>query len=385
MKILHLTWEYPPRIVGGISRHVYYLAQELANLGSEVYIVTLEFPNASFEESYNNVYVYRVKVEFPSYDFLTWVYAFNHFFEKKVAMLNKSFDIIHIHDWLVAPAGISLKYFLKKPLILTLHSLEIGRVGSISNPVSSVISSIEWWSTYEAKKIITTTNFMKQEIINHFKVPENKIEIIFNGINVNGYNIQVDKNEIKRKLGIPEHCKIVLFVGRITEQKGVKYLIEASPYVLKNNSNVRFVIVGDGWQINEIKQRINDLNLNWAIKLTGYVDDFTLKQIIKSADVLVAPSIYEPFGLVALEGMANGIPVIVSNIGGFKEIVEHNVDGLHVNPFNVHEIASAILSVINNEEYAKYLVNNARNKVLKFSWKEAAKRTLEVYKSVLEN
>jgi Glycosyltransferase len=307
------------------------------------------------------------------------------FFEKKVAMLSQSYDIIHIHDWLVALAGISLKYFLKKPLLLTLHSIEKGRVGSISSPVSLVIDSIEWWATYEAKKIITTTNFMKQEIISHFKVPDNKIEIIFNGIKVEDFDINVDKIEVKRRLGFSENCKIVLFIGRITEQKGIKYLIEAAPLVLKNNNNVRFVIIGDGWQINEIKQRINDLNLGWAFRLTGHIDDHNLKQILKSSDVLVAPSIYEPFGIVALEGMAAGIPVIVSDIGGFREIVENNVDGLRINPFNVHELASAILSIINNENFATYLVNNAKNKVLKFSWKEVARKTLEVYKSVLEN
>ncbi len=385
MKILHLTWEYPPRIIGGISRHIFYLSQELADLGNEVYIITLDFPNTPLEEHLNNVHIYRVKVEFPSYDFLTWVYAFNHFFEKKVAMLSQSYDIIHIHDWLVALAGISLKYFLKKPLLLTLHSIEKGRVGSISSPVSLVIDSIEWWATYEAKKIITTTNFMKQEIISHFKVPDNKIEIIFNGIKVEDFDINVDKIEVKRRLGFSENCKIVLFIGRITEQKGIKYLIEAAPLVLKNNNNVRFVIIGDGWQINEIKQRINDLNLGWAFRLTGHIDDHNLKQILKSSDVLVAPSIYEPFGIVALEGMAAGIPVIVSDIGGFREIVENNVDGLRINPFNVHELASAILSIINNENFATYLVNNAKNKVLKFSWKEVARKTLEVYKSVLEN
>src|SRR5579875_897766 len=197
MKILHLTWEYPPRIVGGLARHVYYLSKELSKLGNEVLVITLEFPNVVIEEYKDNLHIYRVKVELASYDFLTWCYAFNHFFEKKIGMVAKEVDLIHAHDWLVAISAISAKYLLGKPLVSTIHSLEIGRVGSLSNPLSVVIDNIEWWLTYESKNVITTSEFMKRQLIEHFKLPGEKITVISNGIEFREFDYMINKAEIR--------------------------------------------------------------------------------------------------------------------------------------------------------------------------------------------
>jgi len=383
MKILHLTWEYPPRIVGGLSRHVYYLSRELAKQGNEVIIITLEFPNVALEEFRNNIRVYRVKVELASYDFLTWCYAFNHFFEKKIGMVAKDIDLIHAHDWLVALSGISSKYLLNKPLIATIHSLEIGRVGSISNPLSATIDNIEWWLTYEAKFVITTTEFMKNQLIEHFKLPHEKIFVIGNGIEIKEFEYEIDKKEVKSFYKFPNEVKLVGFIGRITEQKGVRYFLESIPKILNNYQNVRFLIIGDGWQIEEMKELAKRLGIDWSVRFLGYVQDEELKKLLKILDVLVIPSIYEPFGIVALEAMSAGVPIVASAIGGLNEIIDNEIDGLKVPPKNPDAIASAVLRLLYDEGLRIKLTENAKKKVQKYSWEEVAKKTLEVYKKAI--
>jgi len=386
MNILHLTWEYPPRIVGGLARHVYYLSKEIANLNNQVYVVTLDFPNTKEEEIHGNLHVYRVKVELVSYDFLTWVYAFNHFFEKKVGMIikNNDIDIIHVHDWLTSLSGIALKYLLKKPLIVTMHSLEIGRVGSLNNSLSITINNLEWWVTYEAKRVITTTNYMKQELVRHFNLPEDKIDVISNGINVYEFDLNIDKKSARNILGLEEDLKIILFIGRIVEQKGIQYLVEASPNVISKIKNCLFLIIGEGWLLESIKKRVYELGVNNNFKFLGHVSDEMLKIAIKASDVLVIPSIYEPFGIVALEGMAGRIPVIASAVGGLKEIIEDGINGIYVNNVrNLEELSNAIVRILTDNELSEKLVNNAYKKVKNFDWKEIAKKTIEIYKKII--
>ncbi|HLI46658.1 MAG TPA: glycosyltransferase family 4 protein [Geobacterales bacterium] len=382
MKILHLTWEYPPRIVGGLARHVYYLSKELSKLGNEVLVITLEFPNVVIEEYKDNLHIYRVKVELASYDFLTWCYAFNHFFEKKIGMVAKEVDLIHAHDWLVAISAISAKYLLGKPLVSTIHSLEIGRVGSLSNPLSVVIDNIEWWLTYESKNVITTSEFMKRQLIEHFKLPGEKITVISNGIEFREFDYMINKAEIRAMHGLPIENKLVGFIGRITEQKGVRYFIEAVPKILNKYGNVNFVVVGDGWQIDEMKELAKKLGIDWAVKFMGYLPDESLKNILKALDVLVIPSVYEPFGIIALEGMSAGVPLVASSVGGLDEILENEVDGLKVPPRNPDAIADAVFKLLIDESLRNRLVENARRKAIKFSWEEIAKRTMDVYEKV---
>ncbi len=380
MRILHISWEYPPRIVGGLSRHVYYLSRELANLGNEVYIVTLEFPNAAPEEHTKNLHIYRVKVELASYDFLTWCYAFNHFFEKKISAIASDIDIIHAHDWLVSPSAIATKHMLKKPLIATFHSLEIGRVGSLSNPLSIVINNLEWWLSYEARFVITTSYSMKNQLIEHFKLPESKIFVINNGINIDDFNIEVDEKEVKAMLGFSEDEKLIGFVGRMTEQKGPRYFVEAMPKILKRYSSARFVLVGDCWQLNEVKNLVSSYGLDQFVRVVGFVSDETLKKILKACDILVIPSVYEPFGIVALEAMALGTVVIASDVGGLSEIIDNEKNGIKIPPRNPDAIADSVIRLLNDRDFMEFLSTNAKEKVKKYSWREIALKTLEVYK-----
>ncbi len=383
MRVLMYTWEFPPRIVGGLARHVYYLSKALAKIGVEVTVITLEFPGAPWSETIDNVSVERVRIEVGNPNFLSWVFLFNHFMEKRFALLKKSVDVIHGHDWLVALASIATKHFTNKPLVFTYHSTERGRVGTLSTPDSFTIDSLEWWCGYEASKVIVTSKSMMNEIINAFKIPNNKISIIPNGIDISEFNIQVNPLEVKRNIGIGEDKKLVLFVGRITSQKGVTYLIQAVPKVLSSHPDARFIIVGDGWELGTIKNMIYSMGLEEHVKTLGFLPDHTVKSLMKAADVMVIPSIYEPFGIVALEAMASGTPLVASDVGGLSEIIEHGKTGLKVYPANPDSIAWGINTILSNPQWARTMAQNAFAMVKeKYSWEVIATKTAELYKEL---
>lgn len=385
MKIGMLTWEYPPRIVGGIARHCHDLAIALATLGHEVHIFTLDFPGApAFEETAEGVKIYRVASELGHPNFLTWVLLFNHFIEKRMAEVSQKikFDVLHVHDWLTAPAGVTSKHSIGKPMILTMHSTEHGRSG-IHNPDSHTIDGIEWWANYEASKVIATSGSMKSEVCDHFRLPWEKVEIIPNAIDSSKYHGSVDRGAVRARYGVQPHEKLVLSVGRLVPQKGIEYLIQAVPNVAWRYPEAKFVIVGEGWYRDHLQYVAGTTGQAWRINFTGFIPDHELTALTLSSDVLVMPSIYEPFGIVALEGMAAGIPVVASQVGGLAEIIEHDKTGVLVYPRNPDSIAWGITHVLSNPDHARWLAQNARKTLQKaYSWKVIAKKTVKLYKEV---
>ncbi|UCE96963.1 MAG: glycosyltransferase family 4 protein [Candidatus Bathyarchaeota archaeon] len=385
MKICLLSWEFPPRIVGGIARHVYGLAKALAKHGHDVGVVTLDFPGTPSYEEVEGFKVYRSKTEVGHPNFLTWAFLFNHFLEKELATANKdsNFDLIHIHDWLVAPAGIGFKQFLNKPLVCTMHSTEFGR-SSLNNPDSYMIDGMEWWACFEATRVVVTTNSMKGEICGHFHVPGDKVDVIPNAIEVEKFNVEVDYRAIRGRFGIGDHEKLVLFVGRLVPQKGIEYLIRAMPRISWRFPEVKLVIVGEGWMRSHLEWLANQSGQSWRINFAGFISDKDLLALAKSADVMVVPSVYEPFGIVALEGMAAGTPVVASQVGGLAEVVEHDKTGVYVYPRSPDSIAWGIERILSDSGYRDWLIKNAHEAVNKrFSWEIVANQTIEVYKRVL--
>ena len=384
MRICMLTWEFPPRIVGGIARHCLGLSKALAKLGHEVYVITLEFPGTPLFEDVDGVKVHRVLIELGHPNFIIWTFIFNHFMEKKVAELSRSvkFDIIHIHDWLTAEAGISSKHFLNKSLVSTVHSTEVGRSQGLHNPDSFLIDGIEWWMTYEAKRVIVCSNSVKWELESHFNLPHDKVTVIPNGVEISNFNLNINREEVKRRYGIKPNERIVLFIGRLVPQKGVDTLIKAVPLILQRHRDAKILIAGDGWSRTYLEELAKSMGLGDHVRFLGFISDWELADLMVAADVLVVPSVYEPFGIVALEGMAAGTPVVATNIGGLSEIIEHDRTGVLVYPRNPESIAWGVNRVLSDHKYADWLVRNARKKVLEaYSWEEIAKRTVEVYES----
>ncbi len=386
MRIAMITWEYPPRIVGGIARHCEGLAKALSKQGHEVHVFTLDFPGAPDYEENEGIRIYRTRSEIGHPNFLTWVLLFNHFIEKRMAGASRliNFDVLHVHDWLTAPCSIGFKHFIQKPLVFTAHSTENGRSG-LHIPDSFTIDGLEWWSTYEANKIIVASGSMKGEVCGHFNVSDNKVDIIPNGIDASKYDGSVDKGAVRSRFGIQPHEKLILCVGRLVPQKGIEYLIHSVPIVARRRPEAKFIIVGDGWYRDHLEWIANTTGHRWRITFTGFIPDWDLVQLTKSADVMVVPSIYEPFGIVALEGMAAGVPVVATQVGGLTEFIQHDRTGVLVYPRNPESIAWGIDYALSNPGHADWLVKNARDAVQKaYSWEAIAKKTAKLYEQVIE-
>ncbi len=386
MKVAMVTWEYPPRIVGGIAPHCEGLAKALSRLGHDVYIFTLDFPGTPDWEETEGVKVYRTRSEIGHPNFLTWVFLFNHFIEKRLADASQTvdFDVLHVHDWLTASSSIAMKHALRKPMVFTAHSTENGRSG-LHIPDSFTIDGVEWWATYESNKIIVTSGSMKGEVCGHFHVSDKKVEVIPNAIDWSKYEIGVDRSAVRARYGVQPHEKLVLCVGRLVPQKGIEYLLQSVPLVSRYRQDAKFIIVGDGWYRDHLQWVANSTGQGWRIRFTGFIPDADLIALTKSSDVLVVPSVYEPFGIVALQGMAAEVPLVVSQVGGLQEFVEHDRTGVLVYPRNPESIAWGIERILSNPGHARWLTQNAKEAVKRtYSWDAIAKRTVKVYEEVIE-
>ena len=390
LTVMMLTWEFPPRIIGGISPHVYHLSKSLARNGVKVYVVTCDFPGAPQHEIVDGVEVFRIdSYKNPSPNFATWVYLMNVNMQKEAAALvnrlGGKVDIFHAHDWLVANAAIGLKHVFRKPLLATVHSTEIGRRNGLHFDYERMIHETEAWLTYEAWKVICCSNYMVSHVRWAFGLPEDKLVMVPNGVNIQEYagNKNTDLRQFRRKFALPEE-KIVLFVGRLVYEKGIHVLSNALPKVLEK-VNAKFVIVGNGYMKGPLSNLVKGMGLAHKFMFTGFVDDETLKNLQKCADACVVPSLFEPFGIVALEAMAAKSPVVVSDTGGLSEIVEHDVNGVKVYPENPDSLAWGITKVLLDEKYANRLKNNAYKKVLeKYDWDKISRQTKDVYEAVLK-
>jgi 1,4-alpha-glucan branching enzyme len=384
-----LTWEFPPRIIGGISPHVYYLSKSLTRKGMKVYVVTCDFPGAPQHEVLDGVEIFRIdSYKNPSPDFATWVYLMNVNMQKEAAAIIKDLDgnvdVLHVHDWLVATAGIGLKHVFRKPLFATIHSTEIGRRNGIHFDYERMIHETEAWLTYEAWKVICCSDYMVSHVRWAFGLPADKQIMIPNGVNADVY-AEIEKTDLTQfriKFASPEE-KIVLFVGRLVYEKGVHVLVNAIPKVLEK-VNAKFVIVGNGYMKEQLSGLVKSLGIAQKVLFTGFVDDETLRKLQICADVSVVPSLFEPFGIVALEAMAAKSPVVVSDTGGLGEIVDHDVDGVKVYTNNPDSLAWGIIRVLTDERNAQRLRSNAYKKIQeKYNWDRIAQQTENIYKSVL--
>ncbi|MCL6577873.1 MAG: glycosyltransferase family 4 protein [Candidatus Bathyarchaeota archaeon] len=391
LTVMMLTWEFPPRIIGGISPHVYNLSRSLAKNDTKVYVVTCDFPGAPQHEVVDGVEIFRIdSYKNPSPDFATWVYLMNVNMQKEAAALVNSLggkvDVFHAHDWLVANAGIGLKHVFRKPLLVTMHSTEIGRRNGIHFDYERMIHETEAWLTYEAWKVICCSNYMVSHVQWAFGLPTDKLVMIPNGVDAEAY-AKVENSDLssfRSKFALPEE-KIVLFVGRLVYEKGVQVLVNAITKVLEK-VNAKFVIVGNGYMKEQLSSIIKGLGLSHKVLFTGFVDDETLRKLQKCADVSVVPSLFEPFGIVALEAMAAKSPVVVSDTGGLSEIVEHGVTGVKVYVNNPESLAWGITKVLLDENYANLIRTNAYKKVQeKYDWNKIAQQTKAIYEAVLKD
>jgi glycosyltransferase involved in cell wall biosynthesis len=291
-------------------------------------------------------------------------------------------NIIHAHEWLVAKASVGLKHTLRVPLVATMHATEYGRRNGIHDDNERMIHQTEQWLTYEAWQVICCSHYMRDHVSHVFSTPHGKTAIIPNGVDVSDFVGTFNKASFRKQYALSGE-KIVLFVGRLVYEKGASLLVDAIPRVLER-VNAKFIFVGEGYMKEQLTSRARELGVSHRSYFTGYIDDKTLKQLYRVADVCAFPSLYEPFGIVALEAMAARCPVVVADTGGLSEIVEHDRTGVKVYHANVESLAWGIIRVLTDEPYANQLRTNASQRVLDlYSWNQIAARTRKLYEKIL--
>lgn len=388
MKILMLTWEYPPRIVGGIARVVHDLSKRLIKDGHEVTVVTYR-DSADVPEYENDkgVNVYRVDnyMIHPN-NFIDWIMQLNfNLVSKATEIINKegSFDVIHAHDWLVTYAAKTLKNAYDIPIVATIHATEAGRNSGIHDETQRYINDTEWLLTYEATEVIVNSNYMKNEIQRLFGLPFEKINVIPNGINLSNFT-GIERDYDFRRQYAMDNEKIILYVGRLVYEKGIQHLIAAMPKILSNYHDAKLIIAGRGGMMDELKAEARNLGLGNKIYFTGYLDSKQVQKMYKCADVAVFPSTYEPFGIVALEAMLAGVPTVVSDVGGLNEIINHGVDGMKSYAGNPNSIADSVTALLKDHQLAANVSKKAKQKVKEqFNWEKIAQDTHFTYEKAI--
>jgi len=390
MRVWMLSWEYPPHVVGGLGKHVMELAPALAAAGIEVHVLSPRLYGGSFEEGWRGLFVHRVDVpRMHEYDYLSFVSESNAVLQERADWLMKEAgrpDLVHAHDWLVARAAVQCKHHHRLPLIATIHATERGRGrGQLGGPQSQAIHGTEWWLTYEAWRVICASRYMAGQVQDYFASPADKVDVIPNGVGPSRFQALegVDLSDFRSNYAVPDE-KIVFNVGRIVEEKGVHILVESVPQVLAQYEKAKFVVAGTGVLLDALRHRAWQLGVYERIYFCGYIPDETRDRLYKVADVAVFPSLYEPFGIVALEAMAARTPVVVAETGGLAEVVRHAETGITVYPGKPDSLAWGILHTLQNPEWTHQRVENAYREVLEhYNWSTIAQQTVAVYERVL--
>lgn len=386
MRILMFSWEYPPKSVGGLAQHVFDLTRALSDIGEEVHLITVGSNDAPEFENVNGVKVYRVyPYSVSSHDFVNWVTQLNlAMLERAVSVVSDegSFNIVHGHDWLVAYASRAVKHAFRIPMVATIHATEYGRNYGLHNNMQRHISDVEWWLIFESWKVICCSRYMKGELHHVFQVPDDKIKIINNGVDAGAFRPK-SINYGRDEYAAPGE-QIVLYVGRLVREKGVQVLLDAIPHILKCRPGTKFIIAGRGPHEGALRHQASAMGISNKVYFTGYVNDDIRNALYSWSDVAAIPSLYEPFGIVALEAMAARTPVITSDTGGLSEIVDHCVDGLKAYTGNSQSLADMIIWMLTDRNMAENMKKMAFEKVRRhYDWHEIAGQTRDVYKEII--
>jgi glycogen synthase len=392
-RALLLSWEYPPVIEGGLARHVRKLAEALVRQGVAVDVLARGTGDAPELDSLGEGPGARVRVHRvpePSWPreldrFVAWVEQMNEdMLTAGEALAEESaYELVHGHDWLVAHASATLAERLGVPYVTTIHATEHGRhQGWVQDHPQSHIHGVERWMARRAERVIVCSYYMRGHVADIFDIDERRIAVIPNGIDPNDLRTVADLEALRREFAAP-HEKLVLLVGRLVYEKGFQLALDALPGVLAEVGNVRFLVAGSGTHEAALKEQARSLGLAAHGSFLGWIGDDALHSLYRIADLCVVPSIYEPFGLVALEAMASGCPCIVADTGGLREVVPRGERvGLRFNGGDAEHLAVMIERLLVDDALRDRLVTEASEYVLRFDWEDVAARTRAIYSSV---
>jgi len=384
--VLILSWEYPPLIEGGLARHVRKLSENLARQGTEVHVLTRGSEESPAEETLAGVQIHRVREPKRPTDlgeFVAWVERMNaDMLAAGVELGDRfEFELVHGHDWLVAMACDHLARRFGAPLVTTIHATEHGRhQGWVEKHPQSHIHGIERWITNRSDRVIACSYYMREQIADIFGVEEERVAVIPNGIDPEDLQPRDERElcRLRSEFAAPEE-KLVLLIGRLVYEKGFQLALEAMPRLIESVPGTRFLVAGSGTHEAELRRQAAHAGLMEHGAFLGWIGDDVLHSLYRIADVCVVPSLYEPFGLVALEAMASGCPCIVADTGGLREVVPHNEAGLRFRARDPEALGEMVERLLTDAELRDRLVAEGSEHILRFDWADVAERTAEVY------
>ena len=388
LSVAFLSWEYPPVVVGGLARHVYELSRHLALEGHAVTVYTRGTDGAPAEEIDHGVRVVRVEGYPPPLaieDLVPWTLAFNIALIHRALgeLLDEPPDVLHAHDWLVAYAGVVLKDLASLPLVSTIHATEHGRHGGrIPGPTQRFVHRAEEWLVAESERVIACSAFMRREVAAALGADDDRLDQIPNQVDLSPFSPPAPS--VRATLW-PEGRPLMLFAGRLEYEKGVQTALEAMAEIERRCPGVGLIVAGDGTYRPPLEARAKELGIEDLVRFVGFVDEVRLRSLYRSVDLAIVPSLYEPFGLVALEAMASETPVVVADTGGLREFVDHEVSGLRFQPGDPLALADAATRVLRDPALGERLAREARSALeARGSWTTAAVRTAETYRRAVE-
>lgn len=375
-----LSWEYPPGAVGGTAAHVVDLSRSLARAGHDVVVLTVQPPGTSPDETVEGVRILRASVELPwlpGDDTVAHAASANH----QVAKLRRLLgdwrpDIVHAHDWKLAWAADTLADLGRVPLVVTFHGTERGRRGGqVPAGSPSAINSVEAWIAYRSTGIICLSDFMAEQVIDGFELPPSQVIRVPNGMSVERW---------APGDAAPAREQLVVAWGRVAYEKGFQVLAGAIGRLRHRVPGIRCVIAGRGPYLAELQLQIDVEGVGDIVQLAGFMPGHELRRLLHRAGCVAIPSLYEPYGFVALEAMAAGAPVVAARTGGLSEIIAGTDAGLLFSPGNRDELADLIAEVLNSAENAGRLQFEAGELLREhYSWGAVARQTLSAYQQVL--
>lgn len=390
MKILMVSWEYPPVVIGGLGRHVHHLSTALAAAGHEVVVLsrrptgTDPSTHPSTDEVVDGVRVIAAAHDPHEFtfgdDMMAWTLAMGHAMVRAGLSINKRGshrpwrpDVVHAHDWLVAHPAIALAQFYDVPMVSTIHATEAGRhSGWVTGAISRQVHAVESWLVRESDSLITCSASMADEITELFGPGLSAITVIRNGIDAARWPFAPRRP----RRGPAE----LLYLGRLEYEKGVHEAIAALARVRRTHPGTSLTIAGEGTQQAWLVEQARKHRVLKATTFVGHLEHEALLAVLHRADAAVLPSHYEPFGIVALEAAAAGTPLVTSNVGGLGEAVLHGQTGVSCAPRDVAALADAIRSVLDDPAAAQRRARAARQRLTSdFDWATVAQETAQVY------
>jgi glycogen synthase len=384
VKILMVSWEYPPVVIGGLGRHVYQLATALATAGHEVVVLSRKPTNTDprshpstddISEGVRVVAAAQDPHEFAfGTDMMAWTLAMGHSMVRVgLAIRDWRPDVVHAHDWLVAHPAIALAEFYDVPLVSTIHATEAGRhSGWVAGAISRQVHAVESWLVRDSDSLIACSHSMSDEITELFGPGLSEATVIPNGIDTEGWPFA----RRQPRSGPAE----LLFVGRLEYEKGVHDAIAALSRIRRTHPGTTLTIAGEGTQRDWLIEQARKHKVLKATNFVGLVDHSSLLHLLHRADAAILPSHYEPFGIVALEAAAAGAPLVTSNVGGLGEAVIHGVTGLSYPPRDIPALAAAVRTALDDPAAAQQHALAARKRLTSdFAWSTVAEATAQVY------